>query len=77
MSRRSSNKKRCVCCPACGDIVFKGTLADTEQVCKKCGANIGAWVMDGVVVLYDPKGEGIEETTVHRLSSYLESISKR
>lgn len=25
MSRRSSSKKRCVCCPACGGIVFKGT----------------------------------------------------
>ena len=75
-SRTSGNKKRCVCCPICGGIVLKGTVTDSEHICRKCGAAVGAWVKDGVVIVYDPSDESIEETTAHRLFAYLDTLSK-
>lgn len=76
MSKKNKSRKRCVCCPACGEIVFKGTITESEHICRKCGANIGAWVKDGVVVIYDPTDEGREESTAHRLYSYLDSLAE-
>ena len=76
MSRKSRNRKRYVCCPACGEVVFKGTVAESEHICHKCGATIGAWVKDGVVVVYDPIDESREESTAHRLSTYLDALAR-
>ena len=76
MSRKSRSKKRCVCCPACGSIVFKGTITESEHICPKCGAAIGAWMKDGVVIVYDTKDESLEESTAHRLYSYLDSLTE-
>lgn len=76
MSRKSSSKKRCVCCPACGGIVFKGTVTESEHICPKCGTPLEAWVKDGVVIVYDPSDDEIEESTAHRLSSYLRSLCR-
>ena len=76
MSRRSSSKKRCVCCPACGGIVFKGTITDSEHHCPKCGRPVEAWVKDGVVIVYDPSDDRFEESTANRLLSYLDNLQK-
>ncbi len=75
MSRKSRNKKRCVCCPACGSIVFKGILAESEHICPNCNTPIVALVKDGVVVVYDASDEIREESTAHRLYTYLDSLS--
>ena len=75
MSRKSRSKKHCVCCPACGSIVFKGTITESEHICPNCHTSIAALVKDGVVVVYDTSDEGREESTAHRLYAYLDSLS--
>ena len=77
MSRKSKTRKRYVCCPACGEVVFKGTVAESEHICRKCGATIEALVKDGVVVVYDITDNVLDESTVHRLSTYLEAMDKQ
>lgn len=76
MSRKSSVKKSCVCCPACGSMLFKGTVAESEHVCPNCKTPLEAWVMNGAVLVYDPTNENFDESTAHRLSTYLESLQK-
>jgi acetyl-CoA carboxylase beta subunit len=76
MSRKSNEKKRCVCCPACGGMVFKGTVSESEHICPKCGMLMGALVKNGIVLVYDPTDQNFEEPTAHGLSSYLENLHR-
>lgn len=43
--------KRYVCCPACGKVLQKSKITNSEIKCWNCGDRLAIYVRDGVVII--------------------------
>lgn len=70
-------KQSYVCCPDCGNIISKSRATDSEFKCSRCGHAVAAWVLDGIVMVYEADENSASYALAERLQSYHENLSRK